>query len=193
MKQYASLIHGGESFLGSEIQSNINFQPVWNLKTSVDCPPRFCFQITHTPLKIPTTNPPVSFLTFCQSPASTNFQELEFFPPQRENKQEPLKVKTCLYCADVPARTRLALWINFRDVCFFCQLQTHSKRAFNKDFEGDLDTAPNLQSLSQNDLENFLTIKLFRITQSPVLTDTLANCLLSKNLQRHDANNDTDS
>lgn len=86
MKQYASLIHGGESFLGSEIQSNINFQPVWNLKTSVDCPPRFCFQITHTPLKIPTTNPPVSFLTFCQSPASTNFQELEFFSPS-ERKQ----------------------------------------------------------------------------------------------------------
>lgn len=79
MKQYASVIHGGESFLGSEIQSDINFQPVWKWK---------CWLSTkillsdHTPLKIPTKNPPVSFLTFCQSHASTDFQELEFSPSE---------------------------------------------------------------------------------------------------------------
>lgn len=113
-------------------------------------------------------------------------------PPQRQNKQEHLKVRTCLYCVDGSARTRLAWWINFRDVCFICQLQTHLKRAFNKDLEGDLDMAPNLKSFSQNDLENFLTLKLFRITQSPVLTECSPTVSCPKTC-RHDANNDTHS
>lgn len=177
MNQDASLIYEGESFLGSKIQSDINFQPVWNLKTSVDCPPGFCFQIKHH-LKFPQQTLQFPFY-FLSKPCIHRLLGTGILP-HRENKQQPLKVRTCLYCADVPAKTHLGRWIDFRDVCFICQLQTHSKSAFNKDLEGDLDMAPNLQYFIQNDLENFLTIKLFRITQSPVLTDTFANSPVQK-------------